>query len=281
MNDITLNWAKITKVLPAARKTGEDRPYTSAEIAKLLDKCDQRGRVVILLMCSSGIREGAIAPLQLQHLQRINDIYKITVYKNDPEEYVTFCSAECTKAIDDYLEYRKRCGEILKPSAPLIRQVFNKINAEDSANPRAMGVGSIENIIYRAIYDSGIREKKNVVKGQKRVLHEVMQSHGLRKFFNTQVVIEGKMSPLYAEFMMGHRSGLAMESYVKPTVSQLYNEYMKVVDNVTINEENRLRKEVQTLKIDKTKLEQVLERINVLENKIFNQQDNCYCCLHT
>lgn len=62
MNDITLNWAKITKVLPAARKATEDRPYTTTEISKLLDKCDHRGRVVILLMCSSGIREGAIAP---------------------------------------------------------------------------------------------------------------------------------------------------------------------------------------------------------------------------
>lgn len=197
----------------------------------------------------------------MQHLQRINDIYKITVYKNDPEEYITFCSPECAKAVDDYLEYRKRCSVIIKPSAPLIRQVFNKLNPIVSANPRAMGVGSIENIIYRAIYDSGIREKKNMVKGQKRVLHEVMQSHGLRKFFNTQVVIEGKMSPLYAEFMMGHRSGLAMESYVRPTIQQLYDEYMKVVNNVTINEENRLRQENQTLKIKKDNLEARLDRL--------------------
>ena len=49
MNDIVLNWKKIAKVLPAPRKATEDRPYTRDEIARLLEKADQRGRVVILL----------------------------------------------------------------------------------------------------------------------------------------------------------------------------------------------------------------------------------------
>jgi hypothetical protein len=47
---------------------------------------------------------------------------------------------------------------------------------------------------------------------------------------------------------------------------------MKVVDSITIDEKNRLRREVEILKIDKSKMEQVLERINLLENKILNQQ---------
>src|SRR5262245_12032747 len=191
MNDIlNINWRKVARVLPARKKKANDRHYTREEIAKLLDKVDVRGRVVILLMCSSAMREGAIAPLRLSDIERLpdKDIYKITVYRNDPEEYITFCSPECAKAIDDYLDYRKRCGEVIKPGAPLIRQTFNKINPIDSANPRPLGHGSIDTIIYRAINDSGLREKKNVVKGQPIHLHEVMQSHGLRKFWNTQVV---------------------------------------------------------------------------------------------
>ena len=139
MNDIVVNWKKIAKVLPAPRKATEDRPYTVAEISKLLEKCDQRGRVVILLMCSSGMREGAIAPIKLAHIQKMDEVYKISVYKNDPEEYTTFCSPECAKAIDDYLSYRQRYGETLQPSAPLIRQVFNKINPIDSAKPKPLG----------------------------------------------------------------------------------------------------------------------------------------------
>lgn len=55
------------------------------------------------------------------------------------------------------------------------------------------------------------------------------------------------MSLLYAEMLMGHRQGLAIQSYVKPTVSQMYEEYMKVVDSVTIAEENRLKRKVSEL----------------------------------
>jgi hypothetical protein len=48
--------------------------------------------------------------------------------------------------------------------------------------------------------------------------------------------------------------------------------YIGIIDQPTINEENRLRREVQTPRTDKSKMEQVLERINLLENKILNQQ---------
>ena len=140
----------------------------------------------------------------------------------------------------------QRYGEILKPSSPLLRQKFNKLDPVDSANPKVMGRGAIQDIIYRAINDCGIREKRNLVNGEKRILHDVMQSHGLRKFFNTQVVMAG-MPVLYAEMLMGNHSGLAMQSYVKPSVAQMLEEYLKVVDSVTINEENKLRRKVESL----------------------------------
>jgi integrase len=247
MNDVmAINWEKISKVLPEFRKVANDRPYSVAEISKLLEKVDHRGRIIILLMASSGMREGAIHSLKISDMEHIQDIYKITVYKNDPAEYYTSCSPECAKAIDDYLEYRKRCGEVLNPSAPILRQRFNKLDPVESANPKVMGRGAIQDIIYRAINDCGLREKRNLVNGEKRILHEVMQSHGLRKFYNTQIVMAG-MPVLYAEMLMGHRSGLAMQSYVKPTVAKILEEYLKVVDSVIINEENKLRRKVETL----------------------------------
>ena len=103
MNDvIAINWGKISKVLPEFRKVANDRPYRSAEISRLLEKVDHRGRIIILLMASSGMREGAIHSIKLSDIETLQDIYKITVYKNNPAEYYTFCSPECTKAIYDY-----------------------------------------------------------------------------------------------------------------------------------------------------------------------------------
>jgi hypothetical protein len=64
----------------------------------VLEKVDQRGRTVILLMCPTGMREGAIHSIKIAHLQKLHDTYKIIVYKNEPDEYITFCSPECAQA---------------------------------------------------------------------------------------------------------------------------------------------------------------------------------------
>src|SRR5262245_8452741 len=105
MNDILLNWRRIAKVLPRPRKAVNDRAYTREEIARIVEKVDQRGRCIVLLMCSSAMRIGAISGLNLADLHQLGEIKAITVYKNDPEEYTALCSPECAKAIDEYLDY--------------------------------------------------------------------------------------------------------------------------------------------------------------------------------
>lgn len=156
-------------------------------------------------MASSGMRQGAIHTLKIGHLEPISNLYKLTVYKNSKEEYMTFCSPECRSAIDEYLEYMKRYGKKIKPESPLIREQLNKNNEKKCASPKHVGDGSIALIIYRAINDAGLREKKNVVKDEKRIRHEVMQSHGLRKFFDTSVTI-ADMPLLYSEMLMATKS---------------------------------------------------------------------------
>ena len=62
------------------------------------------------------------------------------------------------------------------------------------------------------------------------------------------------MNPLFSELLMGHTSGgLALESYVRPTETDLLEGndkmigYVGVIDALTINEENKLRRKVETL----------------------------------
>jgi hypothetical protein len=47
--------------------------------------------------------------------------------------------------------------------------------------------------------------------------------------------------------LLGHSIGLS-DSYYKPTEKEMLTEYLKVVDALTINYENRLSKQVQELK---------------------------------
>src|SRR5215211_5076916 len=99
------------------------------------------GYLLVYRCLEYAYRRTANYHLVVGHLEKMQqEVYKITVYKNHKEEYITFCSPECVKAIDDYLAYRERYGEKLKSFSPLIREQFDKTDAEAAANPKSVGV---------------------------------------------------------------------------------------------------------------------------------------------
>jgi hypothetical protein len=143
-------------------------PYTYEEIHKLLDKADERERMIVLLLASSGVRRGALPELKYGDLKWIEQyqIYEITVYKGFKEEYVTYCSSECAYYINSYLDFRRRNGEQLTPDSYLIRKQFDTTNhrwtikvsnATDPPQKHKTTMRNLESIIYHLIYDSGIR----------------------------------------------------------------------------------------------------------------------------
>ena len=267
-NDIELKWRKIKSYIGKGRKNKRDRPYTHFEITKMLEKADQRARVAILLMCSSGIRVGAIPSLKLRNLEKIEKYnnYKITVYENEDEEYITYCTPECAMAIDSYLEYRRRHGEHpIKEYSPLIREEFNIHDQIRAVRPKSLGVHTFLNLIKSVGIRSGVIEISPVLENGSGQRRPVKQTHGFRKFWQTTAINAG-MAPLYAEFLMGHSSGgLALESYVRPSESDLLEGndrmigYAGIIDALTINEENKLRRKVQVLteKQDEVKMMKV------------------------
>jgi hypothetical protein len=70
MNDIILNWKKINSFIDELVRTVKDRAYTRKEIEKVLQKCDERKSVMILLQTSAGLRIGALPELKIKHLKR-------------------------------------------------------------------------------------------------------------------------------------------------------------------------------------------------------------------
>ena len=129
-----LNVKKIKRYIPPKKRVNRDRAYTHEEIHSLLDISDERMRAVILLLASSGMRIGAVPLLKIRNLEKVNIvycqgydqyIYKITVYENEEEEYCSYCTPECTKALDAYLDMRSRYGEKLNRDSFLIRAQFD------------------------------------------------------------------------------------------------------------------------------------------------------------
>jgi integrase len=263
INDVELKWSKINQFKEEYHSIVEDRPYTREEIKTLVDRADLRTKAIVLLLASSGVRIGAIPGLRIKDLEHIDsyNLYKITVYKKSKSKYITFCTPECRKVIDEYIKWRESAGEVIKPESPLFRKVFDRedlLQARNNLQP--LSASSINWTINTLLHSTGVRRRNQTKNSEniKKERREVMQAHGFWKFFDTTCTLNG-MVALYVEKLMGHDIGLKAH-YFKPSSQELLEGndhkmgYVSVIDALTINEENRLRREVQQLTIETDKL---------------------------
>ena len=265
-----LNWYILARFKgKERRKMVDDRAYTREEIQKMLEYSDIRMKVAILVMLSSGVRVDGLVSIRLKDLDYNEQykLYKIRIYSDDlNESYFTFCTPECTQFIKLYLEERKRKnGEVLNPDSPLIRKDF------DCFRDLKLSPHSIAERIRRINLASGVQASFQIKEGDdpievRRKRHEIMTCHGLRKFFDT-VCIDSNMKHIAKEILMGHKREQGLDRhYYRPTSNKLLNEYLKVVDDLTINDENRLSKQVQELK-KRIKIQSMLSRVNCRRRK--------------
>ncbi|HEY7572279.1 MAG TPA: tyrosine-type recombinase/integrase [Nitrososphaeraceae archaeon] len=264
MNDITIKWKKLNKFKAKYYNVTEDKPYTREQIKALIDAAPLRDKCIILVMCSAGLRRGAIPYLRIRDLTKIDKygLYKINVYKKEQEQYTTFCTPECAKYIDQYLEWRQHIGEQLKPNSPLFRTKFDVITQIN--RPRSISAGGLSFMIHELLDDIRVRVPSEINKRS-----ELMQTHGFRKFFKT-TCINGGMNPLYSEYVMGHRSGLT-KSYFKPSDMELLEGndktlgYVSAINDLTINEECRLRKKVDELSKERDEVKNLKEQMAAMQ----------------
>lgn len=266
MNDIILNRKKIGMYIGEYTRTQKDRAYSTEEIHKLLDFSDERSKALILLLASTGLRIGAVADLQLRHLKKISQyqLYHIIVYEGTREEYFTFTTPEASTAIDIYLDYRKRYGEKLNDNSPLFREQFdvNDLLAI-KYHPKKMMTRGLTKLLVRQLNRSGVmpasKETEDTRRGKKR--NVVARCHGFRKFTTTNM-IRAKVNPEAREMLLGHSIGLN-NAYYRPGEDEILSEYLKAVDLLTINEENRLKVKVKTLESEKdTKIAQLQSEVD-------------------
>ena len=249
MNDIIINKEKISRYLGEHIKTIKDRAYTASEIKKMIDASDIKFKVFITLMASTGCRVGAIPPLKLMNLKYDSNstLYHITFYENTNDEYYSFTTPECAAYINQYLEYRKRSGEKLNEKSPLIRDDFIIDDLLHIENPRHLTVNTLNYYLRNILIKVGIRKVVPITESgsKKKERKVVAQNHGFRKFTHTTMANK-LINPEIREMLLGHSIGLS-DAYYRPTEQQCLDEYLKVVDDLTINDENRLSRKVQEL----------------------------------
>ena len=64
--------------------------------------------------------------------------------------------------------------------------------------------------------------------------------------------------------LLGHKIGLA-SCYYRPTEEEVYEEYVKAIDNLTNDPANRLQRKIETLTIEKSRLDRIEEKMLKME----------------
>jgi hypothetical protein len=245
----TLNWKRrISKALPRAKSSSNDRAPTQEEIRKLCECPDRRIKPIVYTMCSSGIRLGAWDFLCWKHVSpKTNEkgevvAAKLLVYAGEPEEYYTFITPEAYNVLKEWMDFRASYDEKITAESWVMRNRWQTVDVVKgrggekggrfglATHPKKLPSNAIKKILVRALSIQGIRVA--LPEGVRR--HEWKGAHGYRKFFQTNAT--RVMSSINVEFLMGHSLGLP-ESYYKPTENDVLQDYLKAVPSLTINDD--------------------------------------------
>ena len=227
--------------------------------------CDERDKAIVLLFASTGMRVGALPELNFKHLKKRivnkqgNYVYRIEAYSSSIKfRYFTFYTPEAAKALDSYLDLRKRSGEKIKQDpntgdwlpgdTHLIIRKFDKTKyfhpvyrlkvstlEQQIIVPKLQQLGFRKKLILTATIASGSTPKIK----RSSIKYELHPCHSFRIFAVTQMQ-RSKVDKTIREMLVGHHTGLD-SVYYKPQEEEILQKYLKVVNLLTINNESRLR----------------------------------------
>lgn len=245
--------------------------YNDLPDRELLSECLQVGtpltRAIILFMSSSGMSRIDVLNLTIHdYLEAtseyhdhqdsvkyaIKDMLEEDIIptfnlkrQKTGQEYITFCSHEATKSINTYLLTRT---EILTRDRPLfkineryINMIFERLNGY-------FMLGKVGN-------------------------YNRLRPHMLRKFHASQLAESG-MSTEHINLLQGRKvQGIAHQSYIRIKPETLREEYIEALPYLVIEDVNKYRTQTQILeeenkelKSKQDKLNNILERLERLEN---------------
>jgi integrase/recombinase XerD len=262
MNDITLNWIKLQKMIPEKRKSVGDKAYTTEQIQTLVKHCSHSFyRAIIHFMSASGVRVGCFQELKMKHLKDMpNGCKSVLVYADTRHEYHTFIHQEAVESLNEYLDSRRKKGEKITDDS----WVF--------CSPRNNSISSKSHTISAGICRY---VDKTLDRGKKDGRNEIMSSHGFRKRFDTVLKSNKSVNISLAEKLMGHSTSIPLDnSYFKPLIEQLFDEYQKAISELIIDKKYQLQSHIESQQVEIESLKEKNQEIENLQKTILQIQNN-------
>jgi integrase len=239
MNNISFNSKMVKRGIPSGSESSNDRIPTRDEITEMLKYPDRRLKPITYTMISSGIRVGSWEYLQWKHVipkEREGNIVAakliVTNTKINNRTYYTFISPEAYHALKEWMDFRSSQGETITGESWLMRDLWNT-NAGGVIHrslPRPNS-DTIRMILNRAWKVQNVRIATLDMNSKKK--YEFKATHSFRKYFETHAL--KYMMILHVKMLMDHDIGVD-KSYLKSTEDEILDDYLKVVDLLTITQ---------------------------------------------
>ena len=261
MNDMTMNWIKLKKLLPEKKKVTGDKPYTTEQINEILKHTSNlKFKAIIHFMASSGVRVGSFVEMKVSDLEDYkNGCKSVKVYSGSKDEYYTFIHAEAVQALEEYFEYRRKKGEKITGDS----WVFISTNP-DKPMCTQTATSSLSRFVTMALdrKRTGLR-------------FDNMTCHGFRKRFATVLKSNREINLSISEKLLGHSISIQLDNnYFKPTLEVMFEEYQKAIPELAIHEATKLKLELKKKDEKLTSLESKDKRSEQLEDVISRLETN-------
>ena len=274
-----VKWKPITIMYPKKEKRSGYKPWITWQIDRMVRKCATlKKEAAILFQSSTGSRVGVHDhPLLMRHMIKMQapgydyHCYAILIYaeedetieekdqrlineENDEEDYsfFAFTNPEASYALDQYHLQRKGLGENFVPQTPIFR-------GSDTHKYSTGEFYQFSGNAFRKMMGALVVQA-NLGRIKKRNRFDVMIDHGFRKRFNTILKIDNEINSNITEKLMQHAKGLD-GTYLTPTRQQCFDEFVKAIPELTVDE--KIKKEMENQK-QKEKIDDLEEKNQIL-----------------
>ena len=248
-----INWKRYERKFPE-KVANNLRSHMREEVQKMYKAADVFDKPLVLLEWCTSVRVGAIGPMQFEHIMPIPefpDFHFLKVYADSAEDYYyVVLTPEFMTDLEELKATRERWGDRITPRSYLFCPKFGP-HTKRYPRPAPLREDAIRRRMRRLALKVGLD------------LERLQPNHGLRKGSNT-VMKNAHVEKDFKELLMGHSTGLDDTYYdVENPRSrkEIVIEYMKAIDDLTINDENRYKRENAELKKTNSDQQMLLDRI--------------------
>jgi len=219
---------------------GGEKAYTDEDVRKmLLETREIRSKALIHFMASTASRPGAIDDpvLTFRNLRPMElGCGAIFIYQDSKEHYWGLLTPEAMKAVLDYRDERVKDGEKISKDSPIFRADYRF--GDEPVKP--LHRDNASQIIRRIVQKSKIERIKSGYRFDKAL------NTAFRKRFDTIVKSINGINPHLAEKLMGHSVSIPLDNtYFDPELDRLFEEFVKIIPALTVDESLKLKAEIK------------------------------------